>query len=236
MKSSLRRNELKSFFVGSILGDGSIHEVSNSGKSGYIESHSEKQKEYAEWKIKVMEKHLPTLFKLHPYISTVKGKDYNVVVMVSSYNKYFAKLREIFYTDTKRGGKKHIPKDFCEKHFTALSLAVLFMDDGYIYYPKTSKKGTPHMVEMALCSFTEEDNNFLIDLLYKKFNLKFSMRKTKRGHIMLRLYRKEYIAKFIELIKPYILPTLEYKITPWNLRANSVKEIATPQLADENVF
>jgi hypothetical protein len=75
------------------------------------------------------------------------------------------------------------------------------MDDGY-----KSVKGFYISTE----SFTLKENEFLVGILQNKFGLTCSVHKHTNGH-------RIYIAstskdKFVELVKPYILPIFNYKL------------------------
>jgi hypothetical protein len=72
--------------------------------------------------------------------------------------------REMFYVD----GIKIIPSNIGE-HFTAVSLAYFFMDDGY-----KSRDGFYFCTE----SFTTQDLDILLLVLHNKFGLNVSLRGT----------------------------------------------------------
>ena len=105
--------------------------------------------------------------------------------------------REMFY-DVK--GTKRVPLNISET-FTAVSLAYWFMDDGY-------KSGVGHYI--CTDSFSDKDLNPLLDMLRTKFGVKCSSHKTTNGP---RIYiKKVSSAKFINLVKPFMVPSFYYKL------------------------
>ena len=88
------------------------------------------------------------------------------------------------------------------KYFTSVSLAFMYMDDG-------SKIGNTYQIATN-CFTKEEITKFRIFLL-EKFNLETSMFKS---HV---LYIKQCSANhFTELVKPYIIPSMQYKLQSLN--------------------
>lgn len=109
----------------------------------------------------------------------------------------FNVYRDMFYDEN---GVKSIPSNLGD-HFTAVSLAHWFMDDGYKaisgYYLCTD-------------SFTDADMKILINMLSTKFNLKCTQHKTTNGP---RLYINSASVKtFNELIKPHFVEHFSYKL------------------------
>jgi len=201
------KTELKSFFVGSLLGDGHIGEKNkNTGKAGYIESHSYKQKEYLEWKERLLVKNLNCETYIKDYVSTVKGKKYKTCYLVSKHSKYFGKLRSIWY----KNNTKILPVDFVRRHFNAMSLAIWFLDDGHIAF---SKNGSPLCMEIATYNFTLEEVKELCEIIYVNFGITVAPRPIRNGkYFRIRTYGKEKISSFIEIILPFIPKSMLYKV------------------------
>lgn len=169
---------------GSLLGDAYIT------KRGQIQfEQSENQKEYLFWK--------------HEVLQTISYKN---IVTVSRFDKRFAKTyisyrfwtRQYFLDWRTRwyvNGRKIIPRDI---QFTPLVLAVWYMDDGCY---------SDHKCIISTDNFVLEDILFIQNLLFKTYGLKTSIKnKTKI------LIRKESQNNFFQLIKPYIISNLRYKI------------------------
>lgn len=182
----------KSVFIGTILGDGSISLEKDSKNARCSFGHSIKQKEYCEHKRQIFSN---IAGNIRTYTYAPDKRTGNVYVHVSfnlQANPYFNYYHNIFYKES-----KIIPKEIF-KDFNEISLAFLFMDDGCKH-----KNG----YYIALNSFKLEDIfNFKL-FLEKRFDIECSI------HSKTSLYiKKKSIIKFTTLIKPYIIPSMEYKL------------------------
>lgn len=227
MISNLRRNDLKSFFVGSLLGDGGIAQYSkNTGKAYYIEGHSKKQEQYLKWKLAVISNSMNVTTVTNDVTMNVKGKTYQAVNGRSHASKYFGKLRKIFYAE-ERGGKKIIPIDFVRRHFNEMSLAILMLDDGHIAFGRDSKDHNPICAEVAICNFTRSEQEELIKIIEEKTGFKFKLRPLNKGKYQrLRLHGKNEIKRLIEIMRPYVTEDTKYKIDYSLRKAPKAREIA----------
>lgn len=124
-------------------------------------------------------------------------KEYGAVKFNTLSLPCFNVFRELFYNSD---GIKIIPSNL-EDLLTARGLAYWYMDDGY----KTVKG-----LYLSTESFTIEENNFLVEILQNKFGLACSVHKHTNGH---RIYIPSTSKdKFVELVKPYVLPIFYYKL------------------------
>lgn len=88
-----------------------------------------------------------------------------------------------------------------EELLTARGLAYFYMDDGY----KVSS-GFNFCTEC----YTLDEQKFLASVLRNKFSLECGVHSHSNGH---RLYvHSSSKDKFVELVKPYILPMFNYKL------------------------
>ena len=178
----------KSIIVGSILGDAYLRK--NPGRSDALLeiNHSYKAKEYVDWKYK----------ELKPLsVGEPKKREYSGRVAYRFYTKQhpeLSKFLEKFY----KNGRKVIPRDL---ELDPLSLAVWFMDDG-----SKTKKGDLYLNSQQ---FSFKDQRFLLHLL-RKLGIRARMNKDKK-YYRIRIY-KESIPKFVELIKPYVIDSMKYKL------------------------
>ena len=118
-------------------------------------------------------------------------------------------LYDIFYKD----GVKILSSEI-EKYFTALSLAVLIMDDGG--WVKTSKS-----LRISVNAFTLVEVELLVHLLKEKFGLDCTIQKRSKPKGDLNyVYKEKYNIYFLvksvpllqTLVKPYMHPSMYYKI------------------------
>ena len=174
--------------IGSLLGDAYIHPL---GKICFEQSSI--QQEYLLWKYAEF-KNLA-----YPKIAQVTRLDKRSGNQTFScrffLRQIFRSWRDIWYLD----GHKTLPIDLA-KWFTPLVLAVWYMDDGHL------EKGVAPL--FACESFTKEESNVLASIMLKKWQLKSYVNHNHR----IRLCR-ESTRHFIELIEPYIVSCMRYKIT-----------------------
>ncbi|WP_186310925.1 hypothetical protein [Siminovitchia fortis] len=100
--------------------------------------------------------------------------------------------------------KKVLPVDFIEKYFNVEALVWWYQDDGHLKLDA----GIPRKIVLSTDSFTIEENRFLIKLLERKFKLLFSL----DGQNRLILYDQVQIIYFLQLVKPFIHPTMNHKL------------------------
>ena len=82
------------------------------------------------------------------------------------------------------------------------------MDDGYV---------TKNSCILSTCSFTLEEQTLLSTLLLKKFHLHFNVGKNDNS---MYLQAKDF-PKFVDLIKEFIIPSMQYKLVPYSKRGSA---------------
>ena len=112
-------------------------------------------------------------------------------------------------------GKKELPFDYIEQHFTERSLAWWYQDDGHL----NQRNGILKKLILSTDSFSTTENQFLIDFLDRKFDFKFSIDAQNR----LILYDQFQISYFLKLVTPYIHDSMARKKLP----PRNMKPIAT---------
>lgn len=183
--------------IGSLLGDGSLRS-GTAPTAEFRENHSIKQKEYLEWKFKLLKSlpgaHLRDKYCHHnPEDTKRKYKTEQIALETSRTEILYPYYRE-FYPE----GTKVIPREMV-KTLGPLGLAIWHMDDGTFY------RGL--MVRLATKSFTAEEITFLRTVLKDNFGLESFQTKSR----MLCLNRTQS-RKMVEIIRPYIVPSMSYKI------------------------
>ena len=98
--------------------------------------------------------------------------------------------------------KKIIPLNI-ETYLTPLALAIWFMDDGF-----RLQKGA----KIATNCFTFKELQFICEILYKKYNLitTIHLGGKNKGYTIYINSKSMYL--FSKLVKPFILPSLYYKL------------------------
>lgn len=179
-------DEQKSIIVGKLLGDGSLRRKVNT----LLEiNHSYKQKDYVFWLYEKFKKYVATPPKLR--VSGTNRFSYRFTTLSSpELNEFY----ETFYT---KNHKKFISQDI---RLNSLTLAIWFMDDGC-----KSRRS----VYLNTQQFSFDEQLILLELL-KHLNLKATLNKDKNYYRI--RFSGESIDEFIDMVKPYVLPSMLYKL------------------------
>ena len=184
----------KQVLIGTMLGDSSMSMSKSMVSPKIVCMHGVKQKEYCEHKTQIFKSlgaHCTYHKRSTPDLRT--GICYENYTMSVPANPEFLKYYEAFY----RNGIKRIPLELLD-NFTEVSLAFMYMDDGC----KISQS-----YSIATNCFTVEEINKFRAFLLSKFNLETSIFKS---HIL--YIRAKSKGAFESLIKPYIIPCMQYKL------------------------
>ncbi len=178
----------KSFIIGTLLGDGYIRRIKGR-KDAFLEvNHSITQKEYVEWKYKI----LKNLTRSGPKSRNGNGKRIAYRFFTKQHSE-FTKIMNLFYKDK----KKCIPN----LKLDPLTLAVWYMDDG----SRCSKEN----VYLNTQQFSKDDQNKLLESL-KEIGLEGTLNKDKEYYRI--RFKTSSISKLFHIIKEYIIPSMKYKI------------------------
>lgn len=197
----------RNLLIGMLLGDGTI-----SNNYSYKLAHSESQKDYIEWKIKLLNNFGIKNSGLKSYIKT-KGYCPNTIVYYTQLNiiPFIKILRRVFYKPKKIIGNRKLLNRLDE-----LGIAIWYMDDGHINIRK-DKNGRPmgFYIKIATC-LPKNELQIIIDYFKEVWDISFYMfhEGKKEDSFSLCCGTKEGI-KFINLIKKYVLqvPSMIHKIT-----------------------
>lgn len=179
----------KHVIEGTLLGDGYLRTMPGR-KDAFLEiNHSIEQKEYVQWKYS-------TLF---PFVGSQprerKGKGKRVAYrFFTRQAPYFTELQEKFY----HKGEKIIPSSL---YLSPLSLAVWYMDDGSWCRQSDLYLNTQQ--------FSDFDQECALKIL-ANMGIEAGLNKDKE-YKRIRI-RKESVRTFVKIVKPYIIPSMRYKI------------------------
>lgn len=188
----------KEVLLGTLLGDSSFRLGKDCKNPAISCAHGIKQKEYCEYKTKIFENLGAHCRYNKRHIADKRtNKLYEDYTMFIPANPNLKSWYNSFYNNK----VKRIPFNLFE-YFTEASLAFMYMDDG-------SKINSTYT--MATNCFTKDEITKFRIFLLEKFNLETTMFKS---HV---LYIKQNSAHhFTELIKPYIIPSMQYKLQSLN--------------------
>lgn len=204
----------KEILYGSMMGDAKRIGSASGNRSCAGFGQSEKQKDYLFWKFEEFKN--TTNGKLpKECIGYNKNLKKNIISWrFNTYANYdIEECNNLFY----KTGSKQVCNEILEK-LTPLSIAVWYMDDGRVIFKNSGTIDKPVLDEPMLCtdSFTIEGCEKIVNWFQNKYGIKTHIRirynenKTKQyPRIIINSIDRQ---KFIDLIKPYFIPSMLYKI------------------------
>lgn len=196
--------EQKSLLIALLLGDGTI-----SSNFVFKLSHSEEQREFLEWKVKLAKEMGFKLNGIKEYVSKCGyniGK--NVLYSQFSINPTIKALRRTVYIPKKTITRKLL------NWLNPLGIAIWYMDDGCINVNTSKQRSSiQHTIKIVTC-VNLEVANIIIDYFKEVWNIKFRTFNEGKNTYSIASSSEEDCYKFVSLIKPYIIqvPSLLYKI------------------------
>lgn len=185
----------KAVIVGSILGDAYLE--ANWSKTNYRMGirHSVDQKEYVQWLYEILR---PLVLTPPQYYERTRSTWFRTIS-----HSELSEWQKIFY----REGKKVIPETIAQYLSNPVTVAVWFMDDGNIARNSGDKTWGYHLNTQ---SFTIAENELLQHTLRNAWDIQCTLQKN-NGYTRLYIL-KRCAEKFRNIVKPYIIPELAYKL------------------------
>lgn len=204
-------DELEQLIIASILGDGSIRYVNKGSRANArIEfAHAERQGDYLWWKYNIFKKY--DLVNSKPrHIMSGNDKQYPQLRFETKTNKLFNNYHYMFYKTKERKLTRKILNKL-----TPLGLAIWYMDDGNLSLPKYTKKDGStgiHCRRLMLNTqgFSYEENVLIQRYFKVVWSIDVNINKNNGYHRIVMGAKSANL--LINIIKPYIIPSLEYKI------------------------
>jgi len=190
----------KQLIIGTMLGDGCITKSNR-----YSASHSAKQREYIEYKFKILKTLCNGKIYNCPVAVEWKGKMkmHDTIHFGAASNSYLARLRGIFY----KNKVKVFPHKFIMAELKEEGLAYWYMDDGYY-------KSKP-----IFCTdnFSYNECLSIVNVLEKLFDIRSEVKYINRATVDGRKKYRIFVDKksescFFALIRPHIIPSMMYKV------------------------
>lgn len=195
MKLTQRQDAI---LVGTLLGDGCLE---RNGRNVRLRlEHGKDQKSYLLWKFRELKSIITgSVMKVRAYHKINKRiyESYRAYTFSDEAMQYY---QNMFYLNN----KKIIPDTICEILKDPLSLAIWFMDDGY-------RRNDCNAFRLGTDSFSKEEQILLQEVLSKNFGIETKIHK--KGKYWNIYIPERESKKFVGIIKPYIIPKFEYKIT-----------------------
>lgn len=197
--------EQKRLLIALLIGDGTI-------SSNYVFklSHSINQREYLEWKVRLLNEMKIKNNGIKEYISSSgynKGK--GVLYSQMSLHSTIKALRRSVYTPKKTITRKLL------NWLDALGLAIWYMDDGFININESEQRhgSIQRNIRISTC-VDEQTCNMIITYFKEKWDIEFRPFLEKSKLYSLAAKTNNDTDKFIGIVRPYIeqVPSLLYKI------------------------
>ena len=196
--------EQKSLLIGLLIGDGTI-----SSNFVFKLSHSVEQREYLEWKVKLLDKFQIKNNRIKEYISTCgynigKGVLYSQMSVIPTIKA----LRRTVYIPKKTITRKLL------NWLTPLEIAIWYMDDGHINVNTSKQRSSiQHTIKIATC-VDESTVEVIIQYFLDIWNIKFRKFPEGKNTFSIASSSEEDYSKFVNLIKPFVeqVPSMLYKI------------------------
>lgn len=203
IKKKLSKKQ-KSLLIGLLIGDGTI-----SSNFVFKLSHSVEQREYLEWKIKLLDKFQIKNNGIKEYISTCgynigKGVLYSQMSVIPTIKA----LRRTIYIPKKTITRKLL------NWLTPLEIAIWYMDDGHINVNTSKQRSSiQHTIKIATC-VDEITVEVIIQYFLDIWNIKFRKFPEGKNTFSIASSSEEDYSKFVNLIKPFVeqVPSMLYKI------------------------
>jgi len=214
--------EKKSLLIAMLLGDGTI-------SSNYVFklSHSESQREFLEWKVKLLTDYGFKVNGIKEYISKCgynEGK--KVLYSQLSINPTIKALRRSVYIPKKTFTRKLL------NWLNAQGIAIWYMDDGCINVNTSKQRSTiQHTIKIATC-VDEPTVNIIINYFLEVWNIKFRKFPEGKNTFSIASSSEEDCSKFISIVRPYIeqVPSLLYKIRDNYTKEEFIKRQQNPEV------
>lgn len=198
--------EQNGILFGMTIGDGCLY-IQN-GYPSIIIGHSPKQKEYIEYKSKLLENIFGTKVNITEYVGFNKSvqKTYTNL-RITKGHKYFSEMYEIFYSNKKKIYSKEILDTLTDQ-----GLAIWYMDDGSGAICK-NKLGTPCGAMTRISTYCSREESVIIKDWFKdRYDIEIKFDIDKRNDKYSIRMNKESSIRFVQIVEPYIIPSMEYKI------------------------
>ncbi len=189
----------KAILTGMILGDCYLQKTGSKNARIRLE-HSDKQKDYLIWKASFFPEFFQGKPTGLPRFNPKFNKTYHSVRWQSNSSPEIGDYQKKFYLNH----KKTIPDNFNLLLTDPVSLAIWYMDDGYLY--KRDK-----IAYIYLPKYTNKEIKILLQTLRDNFGLN-PVLKVKRGGNLVLIFSVVETKKLIEIVRPHIFEKMGYKL------------------------
>ena len=166
--------------------------------SHYIESHSETQRSYLEWKAKIWGPWAKEI------IQVLDRRSYQQVCMSTCSHADLNPWQEMFYADHHKGWKRLVPQvvDLVDD----FALTIWYLDDGNVgKWPGVTFEADEKSREVAFA-------------IFEKFNLRPCWQLHKGTAGAFHMEGEDTAFKFVDIIRPHVPSCMDYKLGPFGFQ------------------
>lgn len=186
--------------IGTLLGDGRLESRSKNGSARLRVHHAQSQYDFLLWKYDIFQ----NVVAREPWQVTWKGSTTGNTYKAWFFHTKTLQDLSIYHHMFYPAGKKIIPSNIGD-FLTPRALATWFMDDGC---------ATGSYIILNTQCFSVAEQAILQKWLQERWNIKTTLQKDRLTY---RLWMNEVNAeRFRGIVSPYIVPSMQYKITPRN--------------------
>lgn len=210
-KSELTKQQ-KGLLLALCLGDGCLRKPHPKTKGVQLEiGHSIKQLDYCTYKRDLVYEILGGVKMPKIGFKKSKLKGYETEYQSCRFTKthdYFIYLRRLLYPN----GRKTITREILDM-LDARGLAIWYMDDGSCYYKYSEITGEPIMIDLRISThcFTSEEHDVMVEYFKSVWNINFYKFYSKTRDCYCLRANKVAALKFIDLVKPFVIQSMQYK-------------------------
>lgn len=191
----LLTEEQHDLIIGSVLGDANIRQRDKN--CCFRVSHSKKQEKYLYWKYSLLKEFITT--PIYSYKKMLK----NHIIETLDFSTFTHQVFNFYYKLIYKNGKKTVTRELLDM-LNPRSLSIWICDDGSF--------GTkqPYII-LCTNSYSLEEHNIIKKYFEEIWNLSPTIGFRDKKYYYLRFKQKD-TEKLINIIRPFILDSMEYKI------------------------
>lgn len=202
----------------SILGDGYFYKVdqdNDKANTHFMLKQISQHKDYVEWMANYVEQ--LTRVTITTVAAKVDDRGYmnqEQLILKTMRHPVYKKMYNRLYQPVGSTHVKRLDSHYLEL-FDAQTLAIMYMDDGWIDVSENKIVEDYVRVSIATHCFTYFENKVLRDLIAERFNIHGDVKthKQKNGTFMYYLnFKKDNAKKLIEVVSPFVFKSYAYKL------------------------
>lgn len=215
----MERRDIIKIVHASILGDGYFYKVdqdNSKANTHFMLKQLSTHRDYVEWMANILEDLTRVRVDVQESYTDSRGYSCNEqLILKTMRHPMYKKMYNRLYTHVGNTHVKRLDPHYL-KSFDAQTLAMMYMDDGWIEVQERKTVDTYVRCGIATECFSYYENKILRDLICEKFNIHSDVtaHKNKSGSFLYYLrFKKDNAKRLISTVSPYVFDSFEYKIS-----------------------